>query len=103
MKTEPGIEKPLVMIVWDDAEDPDDGKTWMDQEDVEAFAARHCVVRSVGYLVSKTDKYVTLAADWIEQLGHFGRVTKIPAGMVIAIESVAASATANQEEKPEMK
>ncbi len=77
-------DKPLVLVIWDDAEDPEDGKTWMDDADVEAFSTQSCTVTSVGYLLSQTEKYTTLAGDWIEGLGHYGRVTKIPAKMVQA-------------------
>jgi hypothetical protein len=78
----------LVKVVWDDAEDPADGKTWLDAEDVETFSAKSCTVESVGYLVSKTAKYVTLAADRIEGLDHWGRVTKIPVGMIIDLKEL---------------
>jgi hypothetical protein len=81
----------LVKVTWDDAEDPSDGKTWLDTEDVETFAAHACTVESVGYLVSRTAKYVTLAADRIEGLGHYGRVTKIPTGMVVSLVELGAS------------
>jgi hypothetical protein len=82
---------PFVLVVWEDAEDPRSGG-WLDAQDIEAFANSECLTRSGGYLVSKTAKYTTLAADWIEGLGHYGRVTKIPAGMIrstdILIEGV---------------
>ena len=81
----------LVRVIWDDAEDPADGKTWMDEEDVKTFSTHNCTVSSVGYLVSKTAKYVTLAADWIEELHHYGRVTKIPANMVVSLTELEAS------------
>lgn len=78
----------LVKVVWDDAEDPADGKTWLDAEDVETFAAKSCTVESVGWLMSKTAKYITLAADRIDGLGHCGRVTKIPRGMALEVEDL---------------
>ncbi len=78
----------LVLVTWDDAEDPADGKTWMDDEDVETFSTHNCTVISVGYLVSKTAKYVTLAADAIEGLNHWGRVTKVPTGMIVGIREI---------------
>jgi hypothetical protein len=78
------IDKPLVRVVWNDAEDSDG--TWSDESEVEAFANHDCTVESVGFLVSKTDKYVTLAGDWIPHTKQHGRVTKIPAGMVGKIE-----------------
>lgn len=78
----------IVRVVWDDAEDPSEGKTWLDGEDVEKFSTHDCTVESVGYLVSQTEKYVTLGADWIDELKHWGRVTKIPAGMVTRIDVI---------------
>jgi hypothetical protein len=78
----------LVRVTWDDAEDPSEGKTWLDQEDVDSFSRHNCTVVSVGYLVSKTTKYVTLAADWIGDLKHYGRLTKIPTGMVTEIQEI---------------
>jgi hypothetical protein len=72
---------PFVLVTWEDAEDPSSGG-WLDAKDIEAFAAGECLTRSGGYRVSATAKYVTLAADWIEGLGQYGRVTKIPTGMV---------------------
>jgi hypothetical protein len=78
----------IVRVVWDDAEDPSEGKTWLDGEDVDTFSKHDCTVESIGYLVSKTAKYVTLAADWIDELKHWGRVTKIPTGMVTKFEEI---------------
>lgn len=80
--------KPMVLVVWDDAEDPADGKTWLDEEDVEKFSANDCEVRSVGYIESYTQKYLTLSGDIIPGLGHRGRVTKIPRGMIRSITSL---------------
>ena len=73
----------FVCVQWDDAEDS--FKAWMDEEDVAAFSTHTCTVVSVGYLISRTDKYVTLGGDWIEELHHWGRVTKIPVSMVVRI------------------
>ena len=92
------MNKPLVVVVWADAEDPAEGKAWLDQEDVDTFSCHSCTVESVGYLLSKTDKYVTLAADWIEDLKHYGRVTKIPSAMIVSLEYYGA----RQKEPPEM-
>lgn len=79
--------KQLVVVVWDDTEDPKSGG-WLDQADMETFVGENCMVESVGFLVSKTNKYVTLSADWIKKLGHWGRVTKIPTGMVESITTL---------------
>lgn len=75
-------KKPLVLVTWRDAEDPSEGKTWLDEEDVASFAVHDCVVESVGYVISHTDRYVTIGGDWIGELKHWGRVTKIPTGMI---------------------
>lgn len=76
----------LVRVTWDDAEDPNDGKTWLDADDVQQFSEATCLVVSVGHLIRQTPRYVTLGADYIEKLGHYGRVTKIPASMVQRLE-----------------
>lgn len=78
------MKKELVVVIWDDAEDPAEGKTWLDEEDVARFSVHNCTVESVGYLISKTAKYLTLGGDWIDELHHWGRVTKIPMGMVLS-------------------
>ena len=72
--------KPLVRIVWEDAQDHSD--KWVDEADADAFGAKLCTIISVGFLVSRTDKYLTLAGDWDADDKDYGRVTKIPAGVV---------------------
>lgn len=79
------MDKPLVRITWLDASDSDDVGPWFSDEDMEKFEARSTEVVSVGWLKSETKQYITLAADWYENLDGthtWGRPTKIPSGMV---------------------
>jgi hypothetical protein len=80
------VTKPLVCVVWHDAEDSDSERSWLTPDEVETFSTHDCTIRSVGYLESKTAKYVTLSADLIDETEHRGRVTKIPTGMIVSIE-----------------
>jgi hypothetical protein len=73
-------------VVWNDAQDHNE--PWVPVEDAEKFGNEDCQIVSVGFLVSKTSRYVTLAADWNESGGDYGRVTKIPAGMVQSISEL---------------
>lgn len=75
--------KKLVLVVWNDAQDHAD--KWVDAADAEAFSDIECTITSVGYLVRKTDKYVTLAGDFDAIDNDYGRVTKIPVGMIQSI------------------
>lgn len=79
------LDKPFVKIVWHDAQD--DGRTWVPEEDIQPFTEAICEVTSWGWLVggSKKTKYITLAADYIAD-GTYGRVTKIPTGMIQSID-----------------
>ena len=72
--------KPIVRVEWLDAQDHKD--KWVDAEDAEKFGDEDCKIVSIGYLVRKTDKYVTIAGDWDDVDADYGRVTKIPTGMV---------------------
>jgi len=72
--------------VWHDAQDHAD--KWTAAEDAEAFANTPCEIISVGWLVSETAKYVTLAADWDGTDEDYGRVTKIPRGCVVSQETI---------------
>ena len=78
--------QPLVIVTWDDAEDP--LKTWLDEEETQQFINEACIVKSVGFVVSKGPKYLTLMGDWIEKLGHRSRLTKIPVGAIIEIREI---------------
>lgn len=77
------IAKRFVKITWLDAQD--EGHTWVMEADIQPFTEAICKVVSWGWLVGETKKYVSLAADYIED-GVYGRVTKIPRGMIQHIE-----------------
>ena len=72
--------KPVVLITWTDASDH--RETWVGETDAEQFGNEDCTILSIGFLVNKTAKYYTLAADWIKADKDYGRVTKIPVAMV---------------------
>lgn len=74
--------KPSVRVVWDDAEDSDAGKSWLDEGEVEQFSQTVTLVVSYGILLRKTPKYLTIVGDWIPRLEQYGRVTKIPTSQV---------------------
>lgn len=78
--------KQLVVIVWWDSQDHNDA--WVDSEAAEKFTDEVCEITSCGFLVRKTDKYVTIAGDWDPADKDYGRVTKIPVGMVKTIREV---------------
>lgn len=74
----------LVLVTWMDAQDHPD--KWVDLEDAETFTDVEVNVSSIGFLVRKTDKYITLAGDYDPVDKDYGRVTKIPIGMVKEIK-----------------
>lgn len=78
--------KPFVVVRWSDAQDHPD--KWVDEEAAEAFGDDACNIISIGFLIRKTDKYITLAGDWDAVDKDYGRVTKIPIGMVQSIETL---------------
>jgi hypothetical protein len=80
------IDKRFVKVRWHDAQDG--YSTWVAAEDIPRFTEEPCEVVSWGWLVSETKRYITLAADYIPgPPGEtYGRVTKIPRGMVVKIE-----------------
>jgi hypothetical protein len=79
---------PIKLIVWDDAEDLPG--TWAGRDEMEKFAKAVCLVESVGYVLKKTKRYVTIAADIIRDKDGdtYGRVTKIPTPMIKKITNV---------------
>lgn len=79
-------DKRMVLVEWRDAQDY--SGAWVDQKEAEDFGGQECVIRSLGFVVSKTAKYITLAADWHEAEGDYGRVTKVPIGMILTISDV---------------
>lgn len=80
------MNKKLVMVVWNDAQDH--GSQWVGADDAETFANSECTIMSVGFIVRKTDKYITIAGDYDEIDNDYGRVTKIPTGMVESIKDI---------------
>ena len=74
--------KPITKVTWHDAQDHKE--TWVSEEDTEQWSTTACVIVSVGFLVSKTSRYVILAADWNDDdKSYYGRVTKIPIEMIV--------------------
>lgn len=71
----------LVEVSWEDAEDATD-KTWYDDKEMDAISTRLCPVKSIGYLKSQTDKFITIYGDFSPDPSTYGRVTKVPMGMV---------------------
>lgn len=78
--------KPLVLVMWIDAQDHHE--KWVDAADAEKFGEESCMIASVGFLIRKTEKYVTLGADWDEVDTNYGRVTKIPTAWIQSIEDL---------------
>lgn len=75
------VHKPVVQVIWRDAQDH--GETWVHEDDTVKFGENVCEIVSYGLLVSKTDKYATLAGDWDESDRNYGRVTKIPTAWIV--------------------
>lgn len=76
----------VVKIVWHDAQDHAD--KWVDEEDANTFGGESCEIVSYGILVRQTERYATLAGDWDAADKDYGRLTKIPLGMIISIEDL---------------
>lgn len=76
------MNKPLVQILWHDSRDAD--IAWMTEAAAEQYGEEPCEIYSVGFLISEGTKFLTLGGDWNPQDKDYGRVTKIPIGMVIA-------------------
>lgn len=73
----------LVEVEWLDAQDHHE--TWVEAKDAEDFTDKDCKVKSMGYLVKKTTKYLTIAGDYDEVDNNYGTVRKIPIGMILKI------------------
>lgn len=73
----------LVLVLWEDAQDHEE--TWVPIADAEAWGQVSCPVRSVGYVISDTSKYLSLAGDWDVADKNYGRPTKIPKGTIIKV------------------
>lgn len=76
----------LVLLTWTDAMDY--GKAWASSIEAQTFADQPSTMRSTGFLVSKTEKFVTLAGDWDTEDRNWGRLTKVPTGMVTDMQVV---------------
>ena len=76
----------LVRIIWRDAEDIMD--TWSKDKKVQNFSLADFMLESVGYLVRKTDKYVTIAGDWDVANKKWGAVRKFPTAVVLDIKEL---------------
>lgn len=76
----------LVKVLWLDAQDHP--KTWVDADDIPSFNDAECLIVSVGFLVRKTEKYLTIAGDWDESDNNYGTVRKIAIGMVKSVEDM---------------
>lgn len=87
----PTLDKPFVRVVWLDASDPQGDESWFRESEALKFGEELMEVSSFGYLISKTAKYVTLVADHITKGTKettYGRLTKIPVGMVVSITDI---------------
>ena len=76
----------LVLVTWNDAQDH--SEQWVPEADATVFSESTCTIKSTGFLVKSTDKYMTLAGDWDAEDKNWGRLTKIPAGMVKEIKDL---------------
>lgn len=73
----------LVKITWLDAQDHKE--TWVDNKDAEEFTDVDCKIVSVGFIVKRGRKYITLGSDWDEADNDWGTVRKIATGMIVEI------------------
>jgi len=71
-----------VIVTWDDAHASFDALTPAEAEAMEAYRTD-----SIGYLVSKTKRGVTIAYDKYQD-GTYGAYSFIPAGMVVSIKEL---------------
>lgn len=71
-----------VIVTWDDAHASFDSISPRDAEAIEAYRTD-----SIGYLVCKTKRGVTLGYDRYQD-GTFGGHTFIPAGMIVKIKEL---------------
>lgn len=78
------MSNPLIQVSWLDAQDHP--STWVDTKDAEDFTDIECLVVSVGWLIKKTSKYLTLGSDYDAADDNYGTVRKIPISMVDKIE-----------------
>lgn len=77
------LKRLLVMVAWVDAHDPQEA--WMAEADAVVYGEVEVVITSVGWVISKGTKYLTLGADYDAIDKDYGRVTKIPLGMITSL------------------
>lgn len=75
-----------VEVTWIDAEDHKE--TWISQQDAEEFGEQETPAVSIGFLVKRTPKYVTIAGDQDLSNGNYGTVRKIPVSAIQKIEEL---------------
>lgn len=84
------LEGKFVKVIWHDAADHE--KTWVKESEIDSFNTDPIVIESFGFLLRRTKRYVTIAADQIiggaGEETVWGRVTKVPAGMVRSIKEI---------------
>lgn len=79
------MAKPTVVeVVWIDAQDHPD--TWVDAGDAGDFNDSACEITSIGYLIKRTDKYVTIGGDYDLTDDNYGTVRKIPVGVIKSLD-----------------
>ncbi len=78
-----GTPRKLVLVSWNDAQDFE--QSWVGEADATKFGEEDCRILSVGWVISDTAKYLTIGGDWHATESDYGRVTKIPKGMVISM------------------
>lgn len=75
--------KRRVEVTWLDSQDHPDA--WVAEAEASAFGQAICPVTSLGYVMSDTDKYLTIGGDWDESDQNWGRVTKITKGTILKV------------------
>ena len=88
----------MVRVLWADSQDH--AEKWVDEEDAITWGQTSCDIISIGFLISKTPKYITLGADWDAIDKDYGRVTKISTSMLVSIENLEVVNTHNEENPP---
>jgi hypothetical protein len=88
----------MVRVLWADSQDH--AEKWVDEEDAITWGQTSCDIISIGFLISKTPKYITLGADWDDIDKDYGRVTKISTSMLVSIENLEVVNTHNEENPP---
>ena len=75
-----------VEVTWIDAEDHD--STWVGEDEARQFGEDETTATSVGYLISKGHKYLTIGSDYDTKNKNFGTVRKIPVSVIVKIEDL---------------